>query len=114
MIGRGCGVDNDVRIGARARIQSNCYLAAHAVIEEDAFVAPGVVTTNDDTMGRRGPDESLRGPCIGRASRVGAGAILRPGVSIGEEAVVAAGAVVTRDVGPGTVVMGVPARPVAA
>ena len=61
MIGRGCGLDNDVQVGARARVQSNCYLAANAVIEEDAFVAPGVVTTNDDTMGRRPPGEDPAG-----------------------------------------------------
>jgi UDP-2-acetamido-3-amino-2,3-dideoxy-glucuronate N-acetyltransferase len=112
VIGRGCGVDNDVEIGARVRVQSNCYLAAHAVIEDDAFVAPGVVTTNDDSMGRRGPDQPMRGPRIGRAARVGAGAVLRPGISIGEEAFVAAGAVVVADVEPRAVVMGVPARAV--
>ena len=70
------------------------------MIEEDAFVAPGVVTTNDDTMGRHAPGEAMRGPRIGRAARVGAGAVLRPGITVGEEAFVAAGAVVIRDVEP--------------
>jgi acetyltransferase-like isoleucine patch superfamily enzyme len=71
-----------------------------------------VVTTNDDTMGRHAPGEAMPGPRIGRAARVGAGAVLRPGITVGEEAFVAAGAVVIRDVDPRTVVMGVPARPV--
>ena len=63
-----------MQIGAGARIQSNCYLAAHAVIEDDAFVGPGVVTTNDDTMGRRPPGEPLRGPRIGARGAASAAA----------------------------------------
>jgi acetyltransferase-like isoleucine patch superfamily enzyme len=76
------------------------------------FLGPGVLTTNDDTMGRHGPGISLEGPVFRRACRVGGGVVLVPGVVIGEEAYVAAGAVVTRDVAPRSVVMGVPARPV--
>ena len=95
-----------------ARIQSNCYLAAGAVIERDAFLGPGVVTTNDDAMGRRAPGEPLRGPTVRRAARVGGGVVLTPGIEIGEEAFIAAGAVVTRDVPARAVVMGVPAREV--
>jgi acetyltransferase-like isoleucine patch superfamily enzyme len=74
------------------------------------FVGPGVTTTNDDTMGRHPPGVPLAGPRLRRACRVGGGAVLTPGVEIGEEAFVAAGAVVTRDVGDREVVMGVPAR----
>ena len=112
VVGRGCGVDNDVSIGPGVRIQSNCYLAAHAVVEADVFLGPGVVTTNDNTIGRSTPDEPLDGPLIRRGARVGAGVVLTPGVEIGEEAFVAAGAVVTRDVAARAVVMGVPARQV--
>ena len=110
VVGRGCGVDNDVTIGTGVRIQSNCYLAAHAVVEDDAFLGPGVVMTNDNAIGRRTPDEPLLGPVVRRGARVGGGVVLTPGVEIGEEAFVAAGAVVTRDVAPRSVVMGVPAR----
>jgi acetyltransferase-like isoleucine patch superfamily enzyme len=74
------------------------------------FIGPGVVTTNDDTMGRHPAGDPLRGALLRRGCRVGGGAVLVPGVEIGEEAFVAAGAVVTRDVGPREVVMGVPAR----
>lgn len=114
VIGRGTAVDNDVTIGDRVRVQSNCYLTAYSTIEDDVFVAPGVTFTNDDTMGRHPPGYELRGALLRRACRVGGGAVLTPGVEIGEEAFVAAGAVVTRDVPARAVVMGVPARVVRA
>jgi acetyltransferase-like isoleucine patch superfamily enzyme len=114
VIGRGSVVDNDVTVGARAKVQTGVYLTAFTMIEDDVFVGPGVVTTNDDTMSRHGADIPLRGAILRRACRIGGGAVLTPGVEIGEEAYVAAGAVVTRDVGPRGVVMGVPARVVRA
>jgi len=110
VVGRGSAVDNDVRVGARVRIQTGCYLTAFSVVEDDVFVAPGVTLTNDDTMGRHEPGYQMRGATLRRACRVGAGAVLVPGVEVGEEAFVAAGAVVTRDVPARAVVMGVPAR----
>jgi acetyltransferase-like isoleucine patch superfamily enzyme len=110
IIGRGSAVDNDVAIGARVRVQTNVYLTAGSVVEDDVFVGPGVVTTNDDTMARHAPDAPLTGATLRRACRVGGGVVLLPGVEVGEEAFVAAGAVVTRDVSPRSVVMGVPAR----
>jgi acetyltransferase-like isoleucine patch superfamily enzyme len=110
ILGRGSVVDNDVLIGARVKVQTNVYLTAFTVLEDDVFVGPGACTTNDDTMGRHGPETPLRGAILRRACRVGGGAVLTPGVEIGEEAFVAAGAVVTRDVPPRAVVMGVPAR----
>jgi acetyltransferase-like isoleucine patch superfamily enzyme len=112
VIGRGCGIETEVSIGTFVRIQSNSYLASRTVIEDDVFVGPGVVTANDNAMGRHAPDEKLRGPVLRHACRVGAGAVLVPGVEIGAEAFVAAGAVVTKDVPARAVVMGVPARQV--
>jgi acetyltransferase-like isoleucine patch superfamily enzyme len=110
LIGRGSAVDNDVTVGARVSVQTGCYLTAFSVVEDDVFFGPGASTTNDDTMGRHGPEYALRGATLRRACRIGGSAVLCPGVEVGEEAFVAAGAVLTRDVPPRAVVMGVPGR----
>jgi acetyltransferase-like isoleucine patch superfamily enzyme len=110
VIGRGSVVDNDVRVGARVKVQTSVYLTAFTVIEDDVFVGPGATTTNDDTMARHDDSTPLRGATLRRACRVGGGTVLTPGVEIGEEAFIAAGAVVTRDIPAGAVAMGVPAR----
>jgi acetyltransferase-like isoleucine patch superfamily enzyme len=110
VIGRGCTIDNDVTVGARVRIQSMVYLTAFSVVEDDVFVGPCAMTTNDDTMMRHDRDYELRGATLRRACRVGGGAVLLPGVEIGEEAFVAAGTVVTNDVAARRLVMGVPGR----
>jgi UDP-2-acetamido-3-amino-2,3-dideoxy-glucuronate N-acetyltransferase len=110
VVGAGVSVDNDVTIGARVRIQTGAYVTAYSVIEDDVFVAPCVTTTNDNTMGRHGVGSELRGALLRRACRVGAAAVLLPGIEVGEEAFVAAGAVVTRDVAPRSLVVGSPAR----
>ncbi|MGA2470474.1 MAG: acyltransferase [Solirubrobacteraceae bacterium] len=110
VIGRGSVVEPDVAVGARARIQTNVYLTSGTLLEDDVFVGPGVITTNDDTMARHDAGYELRGATLRRACRIGGGAVLVPGVEVGEEAYVAAGAVVTRDVPARAVVMGVPAR----
>jgi len=109
-IGRGSVVEPDVTVGARSRVQTNVYLTRATLLEEDVFVGPGALTTNDDTMARHGDEYELRGATLRRACRIGGGAVLVPGIEVGEEAFVAAGAVVTRDVPPRAVVMGVPAR----
>lgn len=110
VVGRAAAIDNDVRIGQRVRVQTGSYLTAFSEVEDDAFIGPGVTTTNDDTMARMPVDGPLRGPRLRRACRVGGGVVICPGVELGEEAYVAAGAVVTRDVPARAVVMGVPAR----
>lgn len=111
VVGRGCLVENDTTVGAMTRIQADAYITAYSTLEEHVFIAPCVVTTNDDFMGRtEGRHELVRGPTVRRGARVGGGAVLCPGVEIGEEAFVGAGAVVTKDVPPRVVVVGNPAR----
>jgi acetyltransferase-like isoleucine patch superfamily enzyme len=111
VLGRGTLVENDTTIGAMARIQAEVYITAYSTLEDHVFIAPCVVTTNDNFMGRTEKRHALRkGPTIRRGARVGGGAILCPAVEIGEEAFVGAGAVVTKDVPPHVIVVGNPAR----
>jgi acetyltransferase-like isoleucine patch superfamily enzyme len=111
VVGRGSLVENDTTIGARTKIQANAYVTAYSTLEEDVFVAPCVVTTNDNFMGRTEKRHALRrGPTLRRGARVGGGAVLLPGIEVGEEAFVGAGAVVISDVPARAVVVGNPAR----
>jgi acetyltransferase-like isoleucine patch superfamily enzyme len=110
VVGRASCVDFDVRIGAKVLIQTGVYVTGGSIVGDEVFLGPGVVTTNDHAMGRHPRGERLRGPTFRRACRVGGGAVLVPGIEIGEEAFIAAGAVVTRDVPPRQVVIGVPGR----
>ncbi len=111
VVGRGALVENDTTVGALTKIQADAYVTAYSTVEEQVFIAPCVVTTNDNYMGRTERRHALRkGPTIRRGARIGGGAILCPGVEIGEEAFVGAGAVVVKDVPARVVVVGNPAR----
>jgi acetyltransferase-like isoleucine patch superfamily enzyme len=111
VIGRGSLVENDTTIGALTKIQADAYITAYSTLEDNVFIAPCVVTTNDNFMGRTEQrHELVKGPTIRRGARVGGGATLLPGVEIGEEAFVGAAAVVLRDVPARAVVVGSPAR----
>ncbi len=110
VVGRGSCVDFNAVVGDRVSIQTGVYVTSWAVVEDDVFLGPGVLMTNDDTMGRHPRGERLDAPVVRRAARVGGGVVLVPGVEVGEEAFVGAGAVVSRDVAAREVVLGVPAR----
>src|SRR5438034_4824432 len=111
VVGRGSLVENDTTIGALTKIQADAYITAYSVLEDNVFIAPCVVTTNDTFMGRtERRHELVKGPTIRRGARVGGGAVLCPGVEIGEDGFVGGGAVVTKDVPPRKIVVGNPAR----
>jgi acetyltransferase-like isoleucine patch superfamily enzyme len=111
VVGRGVCVENDVQIGAFCKIQSNSYITAYSTLEDHVFIAPCVTTTNDNFMGRTDArHEQILGAIIRRGARVGGGAVILPGIEIGEEAFVAAGALVTRDVPAKRLVAGLPAK----
>src|ERR1700739_750813 len=93
VIGRGVLVENDTIIGALTKIQAEAYITAYSTLEDNVFSAPCVVTTNDNLMGRTERRHQLiKGPTVRRGARVGGGAILCPGIVVGEEAFVGAGA----------------------
>jgi acetyltransferase-like isoleucine patch superfamily enzyme len=111
VIGRGSLVENDTTVGALTKIQAHAYITAYSTLEEEVFVAPCVVTTNDNFMGRtERRRELVKGPTIRRGARIGGGAVLCPGIEVGAEAFVGAGAVVVRDVPARALVVGNPAR----
>jgi len=100
-------VDYGCVIGSRVRVHTGVYIAQFTVIEDDVFLAPGVMIANDRHPICR---DCMRGPTIKRAARVGINATLLPEIVVGEAALVGAGAVVTRDVPARAVVVGNPAR----
>lgn len=105
-------LEHSVTVGDRVRVHSHCFVPEYSVLEDDAWLGPRVTLTNAPFP--RCPDVSrcTRGVHIGRAARIGASVTILPGVHIGERALIGAGAVVTKDVPPGTVVVGAAARPV--
>ena len=111
VIGRGSLVENDTTVGALTKIQAHAYITAYSLLEDNVFIAPCVITTNDNFMGRTETrHELIKGPTIRRGARVGGGAVLLPGIEIGEEAFIGAGAVVIRDVPARALMVGNPAR----
>jgi len=111
VLGRGSFVENDTSIGALTKVQAHAYITAYSTLEDNVFIAPCVITTNDNFMGRTEKRlELMKGPTIRRGARVGGGSVLLPGIEVGEEAFIGAGAVVLRDVPPRAVMVGSPAR----
>ena len=119
-IGAFVEVQKNVRIGKRCKISSHSFICTGVSIEDEVFVGHGVVfindrrprATNEDGTPQCEDDWQLERTVIHHRASIGSGAIIMCGVEIGEGALVGAGALVTRDVPPGTIVCGVPARAV--
>ena len=112
LIARCTTVNYEALIGDGTRIMDSSHITGCMVIEDHVFIGPGVITTNDNTMGRKGHASlaQIGGPVVRRGAAIGANATLLPAVEIGELSIVGAGSVVTRNVPPRSIVMGVPAR----
>jgi acetyltransferase-like isoleucine patch superfamily enzyme len=126
----GCQIGDETKIGAFVEIQKNasvgrrCKISSHTficewvTIEDYVFVGHGVTFVNDSfpratTLGgelQTQSDWSVETTVVKQGASIGSGATILSNVTIGERAIVGAGAVVTRDVPPGTIVIGNPAR----
>jgi acetyltransferase-like isoleucine patch superfamily enzyme len=103
-------IDYGCKIGNRVKIHCNCYIAQFTVIEDQAFLAPGVMVTNDIHPGCQFSLECMRGPRIGRRAQIGANATIIPFIEIGEGSLVGGGSVVTKDLPPYSLAYGNPAK----
>lgn len=111
IVGRGVAIENYCKIGSRCKLETNAYITAYSTIGNDCFIAPGVVTSNDNFAGRD-PERfnHFKGITVEDGGRLGAQATVLPGVIIASESLVAAGAVVTRSTASQEIVVGNPAK----
>ncbi len=109
-LGRNVFIDAGVTVGDRSKIQNNVSVYAGVSLQDEVFVGPSVVFTNDRRPRAQNPDWEITHTVVRRGASIGANATLVCGVEIGEYAMVAAGSVVTRDVRPYQLVAGNPAR----
>jgi sugar O-acyltransferase (sialic acid O-acetyltransferase NeuD family) len=111
-------VATDARVGMGSQVLAMACIGAGAVLGRQCIVNTSSSVDHECVLGdgaHIGPGATLAG-CVrvGEEAFVGTGAVILPNVEIGRGATVGAGAVVTHDVEPGTIVTGVPARPISA
>lgn len=111
IVGRGVAIENQTRVGRFCKLETESYICAYSELGDRVFVAPGVVTSNDNFMGRTKERHSkFKGVTVRRGGRLGAASITLPGVVVESDGVVGAGGVATRNVPARTIVVGTPAR----
>ena len=117
-IGTFVEIQKGVKIGNRCKISSHTFICEGVTLEDDIFIGHNVTFTNDRypraTNGNGRLQTDADWACIRtlikRGASIGSGATLLCGITVGENAMIGAGSVVTKDVPPGAVVAGNPAR----
>ena len=103
-------IDYGCTIGNNVKIHCNIYIAQFTVIEDEVFMAPGVTVANDIHPGCPDSGDCMRGPIFKKGCRIGVNVTVVPYVTIGEGTLVGSGSVVTKDLPPGVLAYGNPAR----
>ena len=103
-------IDYGCKIGMNVKIHCNCYIAQFTVVEDNAFMAPGVTIANDIHPGCEFSAQCMKGPHIEEGVEIGVNVTILPFVRIGAHSVIGSGAVITKDIPPGSVVVGNPGR----
>jgi UDP-2-acetamido-3-amino-2,3-dideoxy-glucuronate N-acetyltransferase len=103
-------IEGNVVIGDRVTIKSGVQLWDGLRVGNDVFIGPNVTFTNDlFPRSKQYPEKYLQ-TTIENGASIGAGAVILPGLVIGQGAMIGAGAVVTKNVAPGSLVLGNPAQ----
>ncbi|GAB4566176.1 MAG: acyltransferase [Rhizobacter sp.] len=105
-----CFIENDVTLGHGVTVKNGVSLYDGITLEDKVFVGPNVTFTNDRTPRSKEYPEAFLRTVVKRGASIGGGAVILPGLTIGENAMIGAGAVITKDVPPNGVVRGDPAR----
>jgi acetyltransferase-like isoleucine patch superfamily enzyme len=108
MIGTNCVLDGNIKIGNDVRIQTGVYISPYSKIKNRIFLGPNCMLLNDKYAMQK--KVQLQGPIIENGVSIGANALIFPAISIGEGSVIGAGAVVTKNVPPKTIYVGMPAK----
>jgi len=110
VLGKDVYVDTNVVIGNNVKLENRVSVFRGVTIEDDVFVGPHATFTNDLYPRAFSTNWEIVPTYVKKGASIGAGAVIICGITLGEYSMVAAGAVVTKDVPPFGLVMGVPAR----
>jgi acetyltransferase-like isoleucine patch superfamily enzyme len=108
LIGTGVVIDGSCQIGEQVSVQTGGYICTNSTIENSVFLGPHAVFTNDKYVAQK--KTKLVGPTVRRGASIGANSLLMPAVEIGEGSVIGAQSLVTHDVPPRSIYVGIPAR----